>query len=100
MNLLDTYTNAIITLCAKHKVKKLSAFGSVLRNDFSSKSDIDLLVNFQDITLESYADNYFNFKFSLEDLLQRPVDLIEEDALKNPYFKNSVRKSCQLIYEN
>ena len=51
------------------------------------------------MVVEDYAGNYFDFKFLLQDLVKRPVDLLEEKALKNPYFKESVNKQRQLIYE-
>jgi len=98
MKLPDLYSDSIKRLCAKHKVRELYAFGSVLGSDFNEASDIDLLVNFDSMDLKSYADNYFNFKFSLEDLFKRSVDLVEESALKNPYFKSAISNSRQLVY--
>ena len=98
MQLLDLYSDSIKSLCAKHNVRELYAFGSVLGTDFNESSDIDLLVNFDRMDLKSYANNYFNFKFSLEDLFKRSVDLVEESALKNPYFKSSISNSRQLVY--
>jgi uncharacterized protein len=100
MNLLDKYSDSIKGLCAKYKVRELYAFGSLLRGDFNETSDIDLLVNFDTIDLANYTNNYFNFKFSLEDLFNRPVDLVEESALKNPFFKESISNSRQLVYGN
>jgi predicted nucleotidyltransferase len=82
----------------KHKVRELYAFGSVLGTDFNEASDIDLLVNFDSMDVKSYANNYFNLKFSLEDLFNRSVDLFEESALKNTYFKSSISNSRQLVY--
>lgn len=79
-------------------MKSLYAFGSVLTDKFNDESDIDLIVNFSDVLLLDYADNYFDLKFSLEDTFKRPVDLLEEKAIKNPYFKISVEKTKQLIY--
>jgi predicted nucleotidyltransferase len=55
-------------------------------------------VDFAAIDVEDYADNYFDLKFSLEDILQRPVDLLEEKAIKNPYFKQAVTQQRQLVY--
>ena len=81
-----------------HKVKHLYAFGSVLTNKFNSESDIDLIVDFEPIDVTQYADNYYNFKFSLEDVLQKPVDLLEDKTIKNPYFRETVDKQRQLIY--
>lgn len=98
MERLQSYKTEIARLCEAHKVKNLYAFGSVLTDKFNSESDIDLIVDFSAISLEDYADNYFDFKFSLQEILKRPVDLLEEKAIKNPYFRNSVNKQKQLIY--
>ena len=67
---------------------------------FNNESDIDLIVDFSNIDVEDYADNYFDFKFSLQEILNRTVDLLEEKAIKNPYFKQSVTKQRQLIFAN
>lgn len=98
MTVLDNYKKDIRLLCSNHKVKELYAFGSVLSDKFNRDSDIDLLVSFQPIDISLYADNYFDFKFSLQNILKRPVDLLEEKAIKNPYFKQSIDKKKQLIY--
>jgi predicted nucleotidyltransferase len=98
MNRLDQFVPAIIKLCEIHKVKSLYAFGSVLTDRFNKESDIDLIVDFSNITVEEYADNYFDFKFALQDILERPIDLLEEKALKNPYFRQSIDQQRQLVY--
>ena len=98
MNRLQAHTPDIIKLCETHKVKSLYAFGSVLTDTFNKESDIDLIVDFSNIDVEDYADNYFDFKFSLEDILKRPVDLLEEKAIKNPYFRQSINQQRQLVY--
>lgn len=98
MNTLDKYTSAIKQLCINHKVKSLYAFGSVLTDRFNNDSDIDLIVDFSNMAVEDYADNYFDFKFSLQEILNRQIDLLEEKAIKNPYFKQSVDHHRQLIY--
>ncbi|OMQ13293.1 nucleotidyltransferase family protein [[Flexibacter] sp. ATCC 35103] len=98
MNFLEHHLLDISKLCISHKVKALYAFGSVLTDDFSDKSDVDLVVDFQSFDVLDYADNYFDLKFSLEDVLKRPVDLLEEKAIKNPYFKQNLEKQRQLIY--
>ena len=98
MNPLDKYTILIVELCKKHKVKVLYAFGSVLTETFNNESDIDLIVDFENISVEDYIDNYFDLKFSLEDILKRPVDLLEEKAIKNPYFKQNINQKRQIVY--
>lgn len=98
MQNLQPYKPAITKLCENHKVKKLYAFGSVLNKNFNADSDIDLIVEFDKIEVENYADNYFDFKFSLQDVLKRPIDLLEEQAIKNPYFRKTIDANRQLIY--
>ena len=95
---LDSYINDIKDLCLTNKVKTLYVFGSVLTNNFTEKSDIDLVV---DIDVEDpleYADFYFNLKFSLQDLLKRQIDLLENKAIRNPYIKENIERSKSLIY--
>ena len=98
MNLITSNISTINDLCKSHKVKSLYAFGSVITDKFNDESDIDFIVDFADVNLLDYADNYFDFKFSLEEKLKRPIDLLEEKAIKNPYFRNSIEKSKKLIY--
>ena len=98
MNKLETYKSDIIKLCENHKVKSLYAFGSVLTDSCNKESDVDLIVDFSKINVEDYADNYFDFKFSLQEILKRPIDLLEEKAIKNPYFRQSIIKQRQLVY--
>jgi len=98
MNKLKEYLSDIERLCRTHKVKSLYAFGSVLTDKFNEDSDIDLIVDFANISVEEYADNYFDLKFSLQDIFNTPIDLLEEKAIKNPYFKQTVNQQRQLIY--
>jgi uncharacterized protein len=98
MKRLAKYKSDIVKLCEEHKVKSLYAFGSVLTDSFNDESDVDLIVDFTNIQVEEYADNYFDFKFSLQELLKRPVDLLEEKAIKNPYFRKAVNQQKQLVY--
>ena len=74
------------------------AFGSILTGSFSAEGVVDLIVDFQDQDGLDYGDNYYNLKFSLEDILNRSVDLLEEKAISNPFFKKSIDQKKQLIY--
>ena len=98
MKVLAAYQDQISALCARHKVDHLYAFGSVLTSEFNALSDIDLIVHFKPIDVREYADNYFDLKFALQNIFQRPVDLLEAQAIKNPYFKEAVDKEKQLVY--
>ncbi len=98
MNLLKTNSEAIESLCEKHQVAKLYAFGSVLTSAFNEESDVDFLVEFERNDIPDFASNYFELKFALEKLLGREVDLIEYAAIRNPYFKEDVDETKELIY--
>lgn len=98
MKTIDKNIDKVRALCLKHKVTKLFVFGSIITDSFKKDSDIDFVVDFAGIDLYDYADNYFDFKFSLEDLLKREVDLLEEKAIRNPYLRESIDSTKQLIY--
>lgn len=98
MKLIENNIQKIISLCKKHKVQKLFVFGSILTNRFNDHSDIDLIVNFNKAEISDYFENFFDFKYSLEDLLGREIDLLEEQTIKNPYLKRNVETTKTLIY--
>ena len=98
MNIIDQNIDKIHDLCSKHKVAKLFVFGSVLSVRFKKNSDIDFIVDFQGVDLYDYADNYFDLKFSLEVLFNHNVDLLEDKAINNPYLRQSIDSTKQLIY--
>lgn len=98
MRIIDKNIDKIRALCNKHKVASLFVFGSILTDNFKESSDIDLLVDFSGVDLYDYADNYFDFKSSLEKLLKRQIDLLEDKAVKNPYLRKSIDSSKQMIY--
>ncbi|MCK5170402.1 MAG: nucleotidyltransferase domain-containing protein [Bacteroidales bacterium] len=98
MNLIERNIEKVEKLCDIYNVSKLYVFGSVISGKFRKDSDIDFLVTFDKIELSEYADNYFDFKFSLEDLFNRKIDLLEEKAIKNPFLKQSIDTSKELIY--
>jgi len=98
MNLIENHSKDIMELCKTHKVKSLYAFGSVLTDKFNSESDVDLVVDFQQMDVLDYGDNYYELKFSLENILKRNIDLLEQKALKNPYFIKNLNQTKKLIY--
>lgn len=95
---LDNFKNEITNLCLKNKVKSLYVFGSVLTDRFNDASDIDMIVDIDSTDPFDYADNYFNLKFSLQELFRRPIDLLENKAIKNPYIRQNIDHSKSLIY--
>ena len=70
-----------------YSVKSLALFGSAARNRLRKKSDVDILVQFEQPTWA----NYIGLKFYLQDLLGREVDLVTPKGLK-PAVRLSVEK--------
>ena len=99
MELVERNTDKLIELCVNHKVGQLYIFGSALTNQFNESSDMDFLVRFSQIYLLEYFDNYMDFKEKLEALFGRSVDLVENQAIKNPIFRRVIDREKQLIYE-
>ena len=95
---IDNYKNDLTQLCVQNKVKSLYVFGSVLSSRFNNDSDIDLIVDIDSSNPLEYADCYFNLKFALQDLFNRPVDLLENKAIRNEFLRQEIDNSKQLIY--
>jgi predicted nucleotidyltransferase len=85
-------------VCKTHHVASLYVFGSVLTNAFHASSDVDFLVRFEGIPLSKYFDNYQSLKDQLQKIVERPVDLVEEQAVRNPVLQRSIEDSRLLIY--
>lgn len=89
----------IAELCRRNRVKRLRVFGSATGKEFSDESDFDFLVSFAPGPIEGLADSYLALAQGLESILGRRVDLVTEDSIRNPYFRESVEASCELVYD-
>ena len=98
MSIVDKNTKQIASLCRKYSVKELSVFGSALREEFGSDSDIDLAVVFSRNGVSGSFDQYYDFKTELENLLQRPVDLVCAVSVRNSIFRRELDDTKRLIY--
>ena len=85
--------DAILTLAEKHGINNVRVFGSVAREEDTSNSDIDFLVD-----LDADADLFksFSFQLELEDTLHKKVDVIVEECLL-PYTKFSILADAKLL---
>lgn len=84
----------------RHRVRSLALFGSAAAGDFKAgESDLDFLVEFQEMPVREYADHYFGLMEGLERLFHAPVDLVEAKPLRNPYFRQSVEQTKRVVYE-
>ena len=97
---INKFLPLIISLIEKHKVKEAYIFGSAISDKFDEeKSDIDLLVNFiEGLEPLVKGELIWDLKFALEDSLNRPIDLITESSLKNPYFIEEINQTRIKIY--
>jgi predicted nucleotidyltransferase len=98
--LVEEKIDELKQLCEKYSVVCLEIFGSAAsdaRFD-EERSDLDFLVEFQTLEENQYADTYFGLMFALQDLFNRPVDLVMTEAIRNPYFKTSVDRSRKVLY--
>ena len=95
---LDNYIKEITQLCQANSVRTLYAFGSVLTERFKTESDIDLLIDIDSNGAVDYGEKYFNVYYALQDILRRPVDLLEDKAIRNKYLRLEIDRTKKLIY--
>ncbi|MEA3365462.1 MAG: nucleotidyltransferase domain-containing protein [Candidatus Hydrogenedentes bacterium] len=97
--LIESHHEALTSLCRRYHVDRLETFGSATDETFDpERSDLDFLVVFKPCTPNEHYDRYFGLLEALEALFQRPVDLVEARAMKNPYFIHRVNESRALVY--
>ena len=90
---------AIADVCRRYAVARLDLFGSAAAGSFDpGRSDLDFLVAFYPHPTLSRFDQYFGLREALEALFGHPVDLVMVDAMRNPYFIESVNASRQSLY--
>ena len=87
----------IAEFCKRWRVTEFSVFGSVLRDDFRSDSDIDVLVSI-DPGAHMGLFKIIEMKLELEEIFQRPVDLVEKEGLKNPYRRKEILQTARVVY--
>ena len=85
-------------LCLKNNVKSLFVFGSAVRNELTDQSDIDFLVDIESTDPYEYTDQYYNLKFSLQEILGRSIDLIESRAIRNKFLKEEIDRTKVAVY--
>ena len=86
----------IENLCREYNVAELAVFGSAVREDFRSDSDIDLLVTFQPEAKIGLI-GFIGLQQQLEEVLGRKVDLVSKRGLK-PLIRDEVLSSARLLY--
>jgi predicted nucleotidyltransferase len=94
---IDIPMEKVRAFCDKWKVVEFSLFGSVLRDDFRSDSDIDVLLSFEENSAWSLYD-LVDMKDELKTIFGREVDLVEKEAIRNPYRRQSMLTEQEVLY--
>lgn len=84
-------------LCHRWRIEELSLFGSILRDDFGLASDVDILVVFAPDAPWSLWD-LLDIREDLQQLFGRTVDLVEKDALRNPFRRQEILENHKVVY--
>lgn len=93
---IDIPMDAARDFCRRHHVKKLALFGSVLRDDFDSMSDVDVLVEFEPGRTPGLA--FFSMQRELSEIVGREVDLNTAGFI-SPSFRNEVLDEARVLYD-
>lgn len=97
---LEENLDAIRALCEKYRVKRLAVFGSAAKGTFDpERSDVDFVVEFFPRERKGFGDDYFLMLEELQNLLGREVDLVERNAVRNPYFLKVLELSEHQLYD-
>ncbi len=92
---IDVPRDRIAEFCRCHHIQRLAFFGSVLRDDFTADSDVDVLVEFEPGHTPGLA--FFSMQRELSGILGRNVDLNTADDL-SPYFRREVLDEAEVLY--
>ena len=87
----------LVEFCRRWKVIEMGFFGSILRDDFSKESDVDILVSFEPQSSWTLFD-LVDMQDELEGLLGRKVDLVEREAIKNPFRRKEILRTLEMVY--
>ncbi len=88
---------SIRAFCERWNVRELSLFGSVLRDDFGPKSDVDVLVVFGAGASPEF-DAWEEMREELQSLFGREVDLVERREIVNPFRRHEILTTRQVVY--
>jgi predicted nucleotidyltransferase len=97
--LVEKHFGALADLCRRYGVERLYLFGSAVTDRFQPASDLDFFVEMADRQPNAaYARRYLDFAEELERLFDRRVDLVTEQAVRNPYLRREIQATRELIY--
>ena len=96
---IEQYKDDIYIICKRYRVSKLDVFGSAARKDDfnATSSDADFLIEFAPEVKVGLGE-LIGIKTELENLLGRNVDLLEPEAIVNPYVLKSIKGNRESVY--
>ncbi len=97
---IESKLATIATICRRFSVQRLWVFGSATTGRFDpDRSDVDFMVEFGSEAPRDYIHHFFPLEEALARAVGRPVDVVEPQAIRNPYFRASALAGRILIYE-
>jgi predicted nucleotidyltransferase len=98
-DLIEDKREELARLCAAYHVHRLELFGSATGEKFEpDTSDLDFLVEFEDLSPGEHADAFFGLIEALQSAFGRPVDLLERRAIRNPYLLRAIEQTRMVVY--
>jgi predicted nucleotidyltransferase len=98
-DLINKDRQGFIDLCKRCQVASIYAFGSSIRSDFREDSDVDVLVDVKATNDWEAGGALLDLWDGLENFFERPVDLLTQRSLRNPYLIAEIERTKQLIYD-
>ena len=95
VNGIDVPGEAIADVCQRYHIRRLALFGSVLRGELRTDSDLDVLVEFEDGHTPGFV--FFDIEAELSRILQRKVDLNTPEFL-SPHFRQQVEGEAEVVF--
>jgi len=89
----------LASFCERRHLVELSVFGSVARGEEGPESDVDVLVSFAAGSKASLSD-LVEMREELRGLFGREVDLVEREAIRNPFRREAIMKDREVLYES
>ncbi|MCB9878972.1 MAG: nucleotidyltransferase domain-containing protein [Planctomycetes bacterium] len=97
--LIEKNRAALAELCRRHHARSLDLFGSAATSKFDpTTSDIDFLVEFEEVEPGAFSAAYFGLLEGLSELFGRDIDLVVESSIENPYFRESIERTRTPLY--
>ncbi len=97
--IVENKRDILVNLCTRFHVLRLELFGSAAKEQFDeASSDLDFIVEFKKLTPQEHADAYFGLLEELQQVFDRPIDLVERRAIRNPYFLQAIDQDRVEVY--